>query len=180
MPSLYAVADRCRHRPRGRRSRRSSPASRSRCGATSSTTSTGSRSRDDGPVGGPEAIFDRMSIEIARGCTEGCRFCQAGMIYRPVRERDPEQIVDTVVERREEERLRRGEPHVALDRRLLVHRAAHREGDRARSRRRRSRSASRRSAPTASRRPSSTTSAASARAASRSRPRPAASACATS
>jgi radical SAM superfamily enzyme YgiQ (UPF0313 family) len=52
---------------------------------------------DDGPIGGPEAIFDRMSIEIARGCTEGCRFCQAGMIYRPVRERDPEQIVDTVV-----------------------------------------------------------------------------------
>ncbi len=50
------------------------------------------------PVGGPEAIFDRMSIEIARGCTEGCRFCQAGMIYRPVRERDPEQIVATVVE----------------------------------------------------------------------------------
>jgi radical SAM family uncharacterized protein/radical SAM-linked protein len=52
---------------------------------------------DDGPVGGPEAIFDRMSIEIARGCTEGCRFCQAGMIYRPVRERDPEQVVETVV-----------------------------------------------------------------------------------
>jgi radical SAM family uncharacterized protein/radical SAM-linked protein len=52
---------------------------------------------DDGPTGGPEAIFDRLSIEIARGCTEGCRFCQAGMIYRPVRERDPEQIVDTVV-----------------------------------------------------------------------------------
>lgn len=51
---------------------------------------------DDSPVGGPEAIFDRMSIEIARGCTEGCRFCQAGMIYRPVRERDPEQIVRTV------------------------------------------------------------------------------------
>jgi radical SAM-linked protein len=52
---------------------------------------------DDGPIGGPEAVFDRMSIEIARGCTEGCRFCQAGMIYRPVRERDPEQIVQTVV-----------------------------------------------------------------------------------
>jgi radical SAM family uncharacterized protein/radical SAM-linked protein len=52
---------------------------------------------DDGPIGGPEAIFDRMSIEIARGCTEGCRFCQAGMIYRPVRERDPEQIVAAVV-----------------------------------------------------------------------------------
>lgn len=52
---------------------------------------------DDGPVGGPEAIFDRVSIEIARGCTEGCRFCQAGMIYRPVRERDPKVIVDTVM-----------------------------------------------------------------------------------
>ncbi|HEX3770966.1 MAG TPA: TIGR03960 family B12-binding radical SAM protein [Polyangiaceae bacterium] len=52
---------------------------------------------DDSPIGGPEAIFDRMSIEIARGCTEGCRFCQAGMIYRPVRERDPQAIVDTVV-----------------------------------------------------------------------------------
>jgi len=52
---------------------------------------------DDGPVGGPEAIFDRMSIEVARGCTEGCRFCQAGMIYRPVRERDPQTVIDTVL-----------------------------------------------------------------------------------
>ncbi|HVU03241.1 MAG TPA: TIGR03960 family B12-binding radical SAM protein [Polyangiaceae bacterium] len=52
---------------------------------------------DDGPVGGPEAIFDRMSIEVARGCTEGCRFCQAGMIYRPVRERDPKEVIDTVL-----------------------------------------------------------------------------------
>ncbi len=50
-----------------------------------------------GPVGGPEAVFDRTSIEIARGCTEGCRFCQAGMIYRPVRERDPEEIIATVL-----------------------------------------------------------------------------------
>ncbi len=50
------------------------------------------------PVAAAEAIFDRMSIEIARGCTEGCRFCQAGMIYRPVRERDPDAIVDTVME----------------------------------------------------------------------------------
>jgi len=49
------------------------------------------------PVAAAEAIFDRVSIEIARGCTEGCRFCQAGMIYRPVRERDPEQVIDTVL-----------------------------------------------------------------------------------
>lgn len=51
----------------------------------------------DSPVPNIEAIFDRTSIEIARGCTEGCRFCQAGMIYRPVRERSPEQIIDAVL-----------------------------------------------------------------------------------
>jgi len=51
----------------------------------------------DGPVPAAAAVFDRISIEIARGCTEGCRFCQAGMIYRPVRERDPESVIDTVV-----------------------------------------------------------------------------------
>jgi radical SAM family uncharacterized protein/radical SAM-linked protein len=32
-------------------------------------------------------VHDRVSLEISRGCTRGCRFCQAGMIYRPVRER---------------------------------------------------------------------------------------------
>jgi len=34
-------------------------------------------------------VHDRLSIEVARGCTCGCRFCQAGYIYRPVREREP-------------------------------------------------------------------------------------------
>jgi radical SAM family uncharacterized protein/radical SAM-linked protein len=49
-----------------------------------------------GPVASTETIFDRVSVEIARGCTEGCRFCQAGMIYRPVRERSPESILETL------------------------------------------------------------------------------------
>ena len=38
-------------------------------------------------------IHDRLGIEIARGCTRGCRFCQAGVTYRPVRERGVEQIM---------------------------------------------------------------------------------------
>lgn len=45
-----------------------------------------------------EVIHDRYSIEIARGCAVGCRFCQAGYIYRPVREREPEAIRRSVSE----------------------------------------------------------------------------------
>ena len=46
------------------------------------------------PFGRP--IHDRLRMEIARGCTRGCRFCQAGMIYRPVRERQPEAVLSSV------------------------------------------------------------------------------------
>lgn len=39
-----------------------------------------------------DTVHDRSVIETFRGCTRGCRFCQAGMIYRPVRERKPQTI----------------------------------------------------------------------------------------
>jgi radical SAM family uncharacterized protein/radical SAM-linked protein len=43
------------------------------------------------PYGKP--VHDRLRLEVSRGCTRGCRFCQAGMIYRPVRERSPGQLL---------------------------------------------------------------------------------------
>ena len=46
------------------------------------------------PFGKP--IHDRLRMEVARGCTRGCRYCQAGMIYRPVRERSPRSIMELI------------------------------------------------------------------------------------
>ena len=40
-----------------------------------------------------DVVHDRSMIEVLRGCTRGCRFCQAGMVYRPVRERSADDIV---------------------------------------------------------------------------------------
>lgn len=41
-----------------------------------------------------EVVHDRAVLEVLRGCARGCRFCQAGMIYRPVREKSPEVLLD--------------------------------------------------------------------------------------
>jgi hypothetical protein len=70
----------------------------------------------DAPVPYAEAVFERASVEIARGCTEGCRFCQAGMIYRPVRERSPQSIADSLHRRGGPRRLRGDRPDLPVDR----------------------------------------------------------------
>lgn len=45
-----------------------------------------------------ETVQDRLSVEILRGCTRGCRFCAAGMLYRPVRERSADTVVAATVQ----------------------------------------------------------------------------------
>jgi radical SAM family uncharacterized protein len=44
-----------------------------------------------------DVIHDRATVEVLRGCARGCRFCQAGMVYRPVRERSADSIVRDVI-----------------------------------------------------------------------------------
>jgi radical SAM family uncharacterized protein/radical SAM-linked protein len=41
-----------------------------------------------------QIIHDRVNIEVSRGCTRGCRFCQAGMVYRPLRERSTGRVLE--------------------------------------------------------------------------------------
>ncbi|MGD9934235.1 MAG: TIGR03960 family B12-binding radical SAM protein [Dehalococcoidia bacterium] len=45
-----------------------------------------------------QTVHDRVAVEIQRGCTQGCRFCQAGMIYRPTRERTPEEVANSTAQ----------------------------------------------------------------------------------
>jgi len=57
-----------------------------------------------------DVIHDRITLEIFRGCTRGCRFCQAGMIYRPVREKS----VDTLIELTDEILAHTGYEEISL------------------------------------------------------------------
>lgn len=43
-----------------------------------------------------KAVHDRLAVEVMRGCVRGCRFCQAGYLYRPQRERKPEEVLEIV------------------------------------------------------------------------------------
>lgn len=43
-----------------------------------------------------ETVHDRLTLEIRRGCTRGCRFCQPGMLTRPARDVDPDDVVETL------------------------------------------------------------------------------------
>lgn len=57
-----------------------------------------------------KTIHDRITLEIARGCTRGCRFCQAGMVWRPVRERN----VHTIEKSAEEQLCSTGYDEISL------------------------------------------------------------------
>jgi radical SAM family uncharacterized protein/radical SAM-linked protein len=52
----------------------------------------------DPPVPAMEPVFDRYQIEITRGCCGGCRFCHAGIVYRPIRHRPPGRVLMAAVD----------------------------------------------------------------------------------
>ncbi|MEM6445783.1 MAG: TIGR03960 family B12-binding radical SAM protein [Cyanobacteria bacterium P01_D01_bin.123] len=49
-----------------------------------------------GPIPYVNTVHDRLSIEVRRGCTRGCRFCQPGMLTRPARDVQPEDAIDAI------------------------------------------------------------------------------------
>ena len=65
-----------------------------------------------------EAVHERVSIEIMRGCPGRCRFCQASFCRRPIRFRSAEKVFELAKESYARERVRHGQPAEPLDRRL--------------------------------------------------------------
>ena len=163
------------------RSRRASPTCPRSSTSAPSPISPSGRTRSNQLVPLVEVVHDRLNVEIFRGCTRGCRFCQAGMITRPVRERPEEQVRTMVREGLRRTGLRRGRAHVAVERRLLRDR---RRGRRSRQRPgrhgRRQRVASEPARRRVQRRRSRPRSRRSGAPVSRSRPRPARGGCARS
>ena len=107
--TVPAWSPRCSTRRRPPRSSTSARSPTSRSGPTRSTSSSRLT----------EVVHDRLNVEVFRGCTRGCRFCQAGMITRPVRERPADQVIADGARRPRAHRLRRGRADVAVDGRLL-------------------------------------------------------------
>jgi len=54
-----------------------------------------------------ETVHDRLTMEIRRGCTRGCWFCQPGMLTRPARDVEPDQVVEAVEIRYASDRVQR-------------------------------------------------------------------------
>ena len=77
-----------------------------------------------------QTVHDRAAIEIQRGCTQGCRFCQAGMIYRPRLERSPEEVLEAAKALDPQHGVRRAVARLAEHDRPLAHRADRRRAAR--------------------------------------------------
>ena len=113
VPRFYDV-DLPARRPHRRGHARTAPACPSGSASTPSWTSTSGRTRRRRSCRWPRRCTSGCRVEIFRGCTRGCRFCQAGMITRPVRERSIDGIGEMVDAGPGRHRLRGGRPAVAV------------------------------------------------------------------
>ena len=123
VPRFYEV-DLRRRTARSRRCSARGTTSPRGSASAPSWTSTSGPTRRRRSCRWPRRVHERLSVEIFRGCTRGCRFCQAGMITRPVRERTITGIGSMVDAGPQGDRLRRGRAAVAVQRRPLRDRPA--------------------------------------------------------